>query len=203
MFDGSSLQRALACRSDVFPPTPCPGDDRPFSADDAFLLQDIIMKPFSYKDMLYARRIYNYRLSRARRVVENAFGILTNKFPVFITKIALEPEKVTKLVLAACALHNTLITSGTADHKKPDTHNITPGSWREDKVLEQAALPVGTNVTVREKSQQEYLVKYVNSALAGCHDLNKSAKVNTELADNVYVSHCMVEQMLFQFHLMF
>ena len=47
-----------------------------------------------------------------------------------------------------------------ADHENPDMH-ITPGWWREDKVLELTTLPAGTNVTVREKSQ--CLVKYVNS----------------------------------------
>ena len=101
-------------------------------------------------------------------VVENAFGMLTNRFRVFLTKIALESERVSKLVLAACAVHNMLrdkigATSGTADDENPDMHNITPGSWREDKVLEQATLPVSTNATARAKLQQEYLVKYVNS----------------------------------------
>ena len=63
-------------------------------ADDAFPLQENMMKPFSHKDMIHQHRIFNYRLSLARRVVENAFGILSNRFRVFFTKIALEPSKV-------------------------------------------------------------------------------------------------------------
>ena len=173
VFAGSTLQQALQQRASMFPdPAPCPGDERPISyyicADDAFPLQENLIKPFSYKEMQYERRIFNYRISRGRRVVENAFGILANRFRVFLTKIALEPNKVVKIVLASCALHNMLrdkigISSGLLDHEHPETHKVTPGSWREDEVLQQASLPVGTNVTSRAKAQREYLVKYFNS----------------------------------------
>uniref|UniRef100_A0A1X7VHN6 DDE Tnp4 domain-containing protein n=1 Tax=Amphimedon queenslandica TaxID=400682 RepID=A0A1X7VHN6_AMPQE len=51
-------------------------------ANDAFLLKDYIQKPFSETGLTKERCIYNYRLSGARRVVENAFGILANRFRV-------------------------------------------------------------------------------------------------------------------------
>ena len=56
------------------------------------------------------KRVYNYRLSRARRVVGNAFGILANRFRIFLTPIALPPATVEQIVLAACGLHNMLQT---------------------------------------------------------------------------------------------
>ena len=89
------------------------------------------------------QRFFSYRLSRARRVVENAFGILPSKFRVLYKPINLHPNKVEKIVLACVALHNMLckemgeqyIQQGTIDEELPAQGSIRRGEWRQDTPL--------------------------------------------------------------------
>lgn len=75
-----------------------------------------MMKPFSTRQLNYMQRIFNYRLSRARRVIENIFGIMSRRFLVFEKPILLEPAKAKTITLAACALHNFLIDIKSQDY---------------------------------------------------------------------------------------
>lgn len=113
VFNSCSLSSALQDNSplNLPPDNELPGSNviSPYVivADDAFALQRHIMKPFPARNLTYEQRIYNYRLSRARRVVENAFGIMCSKFRVFSKAIPLAPEKVETVVMACCCLHST------------------------------------------------------------------------------------------------
>lgn len=76
-----------------------------FVADDAFPLDMKIMKPysgrFSTNGLNADKIIFNYRLSRARRTVENAFGILVMRWGCLRNEIQSRPEKVQTIVAAA------------------------------------------------------------------------------------------------------
>ncbi|KAG5871933.1 hypothetical protein JTB14_022408 [Gonioctena quinquepunctata] len=76
--------------------------------DDAFSLRSDLMKPFSKHGLSDEEKIFNYRLSRARRVSENAFGILAWRFRVFSRPIELKPDTIDRVVWDACSLHNWL-----------------------------------------------------------------------------------------------
>uniref|UniRef100_A0A1X7SZW5 DDE Tnp4 domain-containing protein n=1 Tax=Amphimedon queenslandica TaxID=400682 RepID=A0A1X7SZW5_AMPQE len=113
VFRESTLCHALSHNTlNVPPQEPLQGCTLPVAymlvADEAFSLKEYIQKPFSESGLTKEKRIYNYRLSRARQVVENAFGILANRFCVSMTSINLAPEKVERIVLASCLLHNYL-----------------------------------------------------------------------------------------------
>lgn len=109
-----------------------------FVCDDAFPLGLHLMKPYSKRQLSEERRIFNYRLSRARRVSENAFGILAARFGVLHTMMRLGPDKATKVVLACCALHNMLLCKSSCSYCPPgsmdyenENGDVITGSWRE------------------------------------------------------------------------
>ena len=113
VFKNSNICRALEeKRLNIPSPTHLPGTQVLFPyiivADDAFPLKEYILKPYGQTGLTTERRIFNYGLSRAWLIVENAFGILTNRFRVFMTPKGLVPEKVEVITMACCALHNFL-----------------------------------------------------------------------------------------------
>ncbi|XP_018398079.1 PREDICTED: uncharacterized protein LOC108776068 [Cyphomyrmex costatus] len=77
-------------------------------ADHAFSLHINIMKPYPERGLTRNKRIFNYRLSRARRISENGFGELVNKFRVLLNPIPLNVEKVETITYACILLHNYL-----------------------------------------------------------------------------------------------
>lgn len=68
-----------------------------------------LMWPYPGRDLSTQQRIFNYRLSRARNVVENAFGILSSRWRILHGRINMHPDKINSLILSACILHNFLL----------------------------------------------------------------------------------------------
>lgn len=54
-----------------------------FVADDAFVMSENLMTPYAQLELDMKKQILNYQLSRARRIVENAFGIVVSHGGVF------------------------------------------------------------------------------------------------------------------------
>lgn len=132
-------------------PRPLPSRSKPIPfvivADDAFPMKDHIMKPYSARMMDMPERVFNYRLSRARRVVENAFGICAARFRILRKAMELHPERVVKVTLAVCALHNFLIMrqscyASPADFDRDNEGILTTGSWRNEVGDDEQLMPL-------------------------------------------------------------
>ena len=63
------------------------------AGDEAFPLQSWQLRPYTGQGILKEQKILNYRLSRARRVIENAFSILAAGWRVFMQPIQSTVEK--------------------------------------------------------------------------------------------------------------
>jgi len=116
VFNRCSLYHALETGTVELPPViPLPGRTQPvpyfFVADDAFAMRNYIMKPYPFKYQPAPNRIFNYRLSRARRIVENVFGIIANRFHVLRKPLIQNPTSTVNIVLAVCVLHNFLMST--------------------------------------------------------------------------------------------
>lgn len=158
IFNKSSLNEALTANMLNLP------ENAVFVADDAFPLRTNILKPYSRIAVLSEKqKIFNYRLSRARRIVENAFGILVSRFRIFERPVPVGLDKIDSIVRAACAIHNWLctttgnyITSATTDMENLDEGTITPGSWRSQegpKGLADITKSLGSNNYSRQASE--------------------------------------------------
>jgi hypothetical protein len=77
-----------------------------FMGYDAFPLGKHLMKPCKGAHLDLHKSVFNYRLSRARRVIENTFGILVSRFRIFTRTITSSPSTVDSIIKATVYLHN-------------------------------------------------------------------------------------------------
>ena len=127
------------------------------------------MKPFLRDNLLDTEQIFNYRLSRGRRVVENASGIFRNRFRCLFTTMQQTPNVVESIGLACCCLHNIMrlqypaLQNSTLDQEE-DNNGVIPGAWRNEANMQDMNNIVGGNHTARAaKEQPLYLTHYYNS----------------------------------------
>ena len=125
-------------------PAPCPLTDHPedkedvpffIVADDAFALKPHVQKPFNRRKMDPRQKVFNYRLSRARRVVENAFGVMAMRFRIFMRPIETRTENTLLTIKAAVTLHNILMKKDPLParvyDRESENGDLVEGEWRQ------------------------------------------------------------------------
>lgn len=186
VFNNTFFKKCLEDNTMHLPPSrPLPQLSIPmpyvFVGDEAFQLTSNVMKPFSgLHNKRTKKRVFNYRLSRARRVSENAFGIMASSFRIFRKPILLEAGTATKVTLAATYLHNYLRKSrsrnvycsvGMLDTEVSESGEVIPGLWRRDPSTTQINnLPrVPRRSCIEAQAVREKFAEYFISAQGELH----------------------------------
>lgn len=149
-----------------------------FVADDAFQMKDFMLKPFARLNTNIGRKIFNYRLSRARRLIENCFGIAASRFRIFRKPIISKVGTVKAITKAVVALHNYLMISqnkfgdlrycspGFVDSES-EGGNFQNGGWRDEIEACTGLLPLrntgSNNYSRSAKEVREDFMLYFNS----------------------------------------
>lgn len=147
-----------------------------FVGDEAFSLTHYMMRLFPKKGLNTKRRAYNYRLSRARRTIENTFGIMCMKWRIYLRPIDTDVVVAENIVKATVCLHNWLrkadfrcslhqyITPEMVD-RDAGNGQIIEGSWRQDEFGAIRSIPrTGSNNYSRFVNNiREEFCKYFNN----------------------------------------
>lgn len=93
--------------------------------DEAFPLKTYLLRPFPGSHLDNPKKIYNYRLSRARNVSEESFGILSQKFRIYQRRLKLHPKCADIIIFATCILHNFIKDRPENTNTLTESHTIT------------------------------------------------------------------------------
>eukprot|EP00102_Acyrthosiphon_pisum_P010884 XP_008179381.1 PREDICTED: putative nuclease HARBI1 [Acyrthosiphon pisum] len=115
VFTEPNIYNYLEANSFNVPPNrPLPNTNIPMPfvllGDQGYPLKEYLMRPYPRSTNLDSEKeIFNYRLSRARRMIECTFGILVSKWRCLKTELQVNEDHVDTLVKCICLLHNIII----------------------------------------------------------------------------------------------
>eukprot|EP00112_Aurelia_sp_Birch-Aquarium-sp1_P015468 Seg3426.4 transcript_id=Seg3426.4/GoldUCD/mRNA.D3Y31 product="Protein ANTAGONIST OF LIKE HETEROCHROMATIN PROTEIN 1" protein_id=Seg3426.4/GoldUCD/D3Y31 len=116
-------------------------------SDEIFKLEPWLMKPSPGNNLDQEKMIFNYRLSRCRRTIENAFGILAARWRILRRPIRANVSTVENITKACVCLHNYLKQTDNACYvphgfidAEDNSGNVIPGNWRSLVDKDQSAL---------------------------------------------------------------
>lgn len=119
-----------------------------FVGDEAFPLRKNLMRPYGKSAVTgnHRRRIFNYRLSRARRIIENAFGILASRWRIFHKTITASHENVVNYVKGAIILHNFIMKTKDLGASSVHTSYIPDMGQTDQEIDEWIQLAQGNHL---------------------------------------------------------
>ncbi|KAK3779325.1 hypothetical protein RRG08_031616 [Elysia crispata] len=122
------------------------------------------MRPFPRKELSDEKRIFNYRLSRARKQIECAFGVLSSMWRILRKPIEVQVDFATDIVKATCVLHNYI------QNREPDRIKEM-GNFEDDTNSTFTPTPArpGRGHTGDGKAVRNILMKYFTSPTGSVH----------------------------------
>ena len=126
--------------------------------DEAFPLRFDLMRPFARHGLTNERHIFNYSLSRARRVVEMLLVYWPTNGRLYNHHIYLNPDNVTTVVKATVVLHNIL----TLPNDKVHTDVVDNRAEIHDDAFQDLARQ-GNWPAIAANDVRNYFTDYFNS----------------------------------------
>lgn len=156
------------------------GEVLPFTllGDEAFGLKTWMTTPYPGKatgQLEHYKEVFNYRQSRARRVIENTFGIMVSRWRILKNAFEVATEHVDDIVKAIICLHNYCLIEqeSTLEHQQTYSYfcpqlvdhvvngNMVPGQWRQDDCqLDGIRSCFARNPTVAAKKNRDTMAEY-------------------------------------------
>lgn len=75
-------------------------------ADEGFGQSEYVLRPYGGNFLSVDKKIFNYRLTRARRYIECSFGILANKWRILHRALDVNKDLAILIIKTCCVLHN-------------------------------------------------------------------------------------------------
>jgi hypothetical protein len=129
IYNNSLFNRKLRAGSlDIPDATVLPGKSdmkMPFFkvGDEAFAMTNSMLRSYGGKNLSENKRVFNYRLSRARRFIECSFGILTNKWRIFHRPLNVNIDMAVDIVEECVVLHNFVRVRDGYSHQDTLSYN--------------------------------------------------------------------------------
>lgn len=150
-FESSDLFRLMQTNTlDIPHPACLPGTNVKapyvFVGDDAYPLMANLLKPYVKNELSFDEEMFNKRLSRMRKSVECAFGILFAKWRLLSTIIETKIVTTEHIIKCICLLHNIIIDLEGMQHHLNEAV-VLPVTERRKKRM---GRPTNTGTAVRD-----------------------------------------------------
>ena len=107
--------------------------------DEAFALDVNLMKPFPDRSAMGNEKVFNYRLSRARRIVENGFDAMCNRFRVLFRTLGSAVAELETLDSTCCTANLALRCKCTLLRERIELETSLPNISHLSSVVDEFA----------------------------------------------------------------